>query len=38
MNYKSSWCLYSSDKTSPLGQTVGDAPYAFSGKKFTQER
>lgn len=38
MYYKSSWALYSSDKQTPLGQTVGDSPYAFSGKKSTQER
>jgi len=39
MFYKSSWALYSTDKTSPLGQPVqGDAPYAFSGKRSTLER
>lgn len=39
MYYKSSWALYSTDKTSPLGQAVhGDAPYAFSGKRSTLER
>ena len=38
MTYKSSWCLYSSDKTSPLGESSSDGPYAFSGKKSTQER
>lgn len=38
MYYKSSWALYSSDKLTPLGQSVGDSPYAFSGKKTTQER
>jgi hypothetical protein len=36
--YKSSWALYSSDKLSPLGLSIGDAPYAFSGKKATQEK
>lgn len=38
MYYKSSWALYSTDKLSPLGQSVGDNPYAFSGKKSTQEK
>ena len=39
MHYKSSWCLYSSDKLSPLGQSSsGDLPYAYSGKKTTQEK
>jgi hypothetical protein len=38
MSYKSSWALYSSDKVSPLGQSSGDAPYAYSGQKYTQER
>jgi hypothetical protein len=39
MFYKSSWALYSTDKTSPLGQTISaDAPYAFSGKRSTLER
>jgi hypothetical protein len=37
--YKSSWALYSTDRTSPLGLAQsGDQPYAFSGKKATQER
>ena len=35
MSYKSSWALYSSDKVSPLGQSSGDAPYAYSGQKYT---
>jgi len=38
MYYNSSWALYSSDQQTPLGQSVGDSPYAFSGKKSTQER
>ena len=38
MYYNSSWALYSSDQQTPLGQQVGDSPYAFSGKKSTQER
>ena len=37
--YKSSWALYSTDKMNPLHRTPSsDAPYAFSGKKATQER
>jgi hypothetical protein len=39
MFYKSSWALYSTDKTSPLGQTISaDAPYAFSGRRSTLEK
>lgn len=38
LTYKSSWAIYSTDKTSPLGQRLSDAPYAFSGKKATQEK
>ena len=38
ISYKSSWALYSSDRLSPLGSTVGEAPYAFSGKRATQEK
>ena len=39
MFYKSSWALYSTDKTSPLGQSISaDAPYAFSGKRSTLEK
>ena len=37
MYHNGSWVLYSSEKVSPLGQVVGDAPYAYSGKKTTQE-
>jgi len=37
MYYVGSWVLYSSEKTSPLGHVVTDAPYAYSGKKSTQE-
>jgi len=37
MYWHGSWVLYSSEKVSPLGQVVGDAPYAYSGKKSTQE-
>ena len=37
MHWQGSWVLYSSEKVSPLGQTVGDAPYAYSGKSSTQE-
>jgi hypothetical protein len=36
--YKSSWALYSADKQTPLGLPTSDGPYAFSGKKATQER
>jgi len=36
--FKSSWVLYSSDKQTPLGLNNGDQPYAFSGKKSTQEK
>ena len=39
MFYKSSWAMYSTDKTSPLGQPIAaDAPYAFSGKRSTLEK
>ena len=39
MFYQSSYALFSTDKTSPLGQSCSsDAPYAFSGKKSTLER
>lgn len=38
MYFKSSWALYSSDKLSPLGAATHDAPYAFSGKRATQEK
>jgi hypothetical protein len=39
MFYQSSYALFSTDKTSPLGQTIiNDAPYAFSGKRSTLER
>jgi len=39
MFYQSSYALFSTDKTSPLGQSMsGDAPYAFSGKRSTHER
>lgn len=37
MTYNSSWALYSSDKLTPLGQTCTDAPFAYSGKKYTHE-
>ena len=37
MYMNGSWVLYSSEKLSPLGQVAGDAPYAYSGKKSTQE-
>jgi len=36
--YKSSWALYSSDRTTPLGVAANDQPYAYSGKKPTVER
>ena len=36
--YKSSWSLYSSDKSSPLGGHTGDGPYAFSGNKSSFEK
>ena len=35
--YRSSWALYSCDKTTPLGVAAGDAPYAFSGKRATMD-
>jgi hypothetical protein len=38
MFFKSSWALYSTDKNTPLGQSSGDGPYAFSGKRSTHER
>jgi hypothetical protein len=39
MFYQSSYALFSTDKTSPLGHaTSNDAPYAFSGKRSTLER
>lgn len=39
MFYQSSYALFSTDKTSPLGQVCSsDAPYAFSGKRSTLER
>jgi len=38
VHYNSSWALYSSDKQTPLGQTLSDGPYAFSGKKATHEK
>jgi hypothetical protein len=38
LDYKSSWALYSSDKQTPLGQTTTDGPYAFSGKRATNEK
>ena len=37
MHYKSSWALYSTDKTSPHGSS-SDGPYAFSGKRSTHEK
>jgi len=36
--FNGSWALYSSDKTTPLGGSAGDGPYAFSGKKFSNEK
>lgn len=36
--YKSSWALYSSERTTPLGATATDSPYAFSGNRPTVER
>jgi hypothetical protein len=36
--FKSSWALYSSDKSTPLGGHSGDGPYAFSGNKSSQEK
>jgi ActR/RegA family two-component response regulator len=39
MFYQSSYALFSTDKQTPLGQTIApDAPYAFSGKRATIER
>ena len=38
MFYSSSWALYSTDKTTPLGQPSSEGPYAFSGKRSTHER
>ena len=38
VHFKSSWALYSSDKQTPLGQSLSDGPYAFSGKKATHEK
>jgi len=36
--YKSSWALYSTDRTTPLGAAATDSPYAFSGQRPTVER
>lgn len=37
--YQSSYALFSTDKTNPLGQvTSSDQPYAFSGKRATIEK
>lgn len=36
--FKSSWALYSSDKTTPLGTAATDGPYAYSGNKYTNEK
>lgn len=36
--FKSAWALYSSDKTTPLGQPATDGPYGYSGKKYTNEK
>jgi len=38
MYYSSSWALYSSDKTTPTGQTAVEGPYAFSGNRSTHEK
>jgi len=39
MYHSSSWALYSTDKLTPLGQSVSsEGPYAFSGKRSTHER
>ena len=39
MFYQSSYALFSTDKQTPLGQTIAsDSPYAFSGKRATIER
>jgi hypothetical protein len=39
MFYQSSYALFSTDKQTPLGQTIaGDQPYAFSGKRATIEK
>jgi hypothetical protein len=39
MFYQSSYALFSTDKQTPLGQTISqDSPYAFSGKRATIER
>lgn len=38
MFHSSSWALYSTDKTTPLGQASSEGPYAFSGKRSTHER
>jgi hypothetical protein len=38
MFYSSSWALYSTDKSTPLGQASSEGPYAFSGKRSTHER
>lgn len=37
MHLFGSWVLYSAEKNSPLGSTVHDVPYAYSGQKSTQE-
>jgi hypothetical protein len=38
MYYSSSWALYSTDKTTPIGQAASEGPYAFSGKRSTHEK
>lgn len=38
LSYSSSWALYSTDNVTPLGQKDTGGPYAFSGKRSTQEK
>jgi len=36
--FKSSWALYSADKTNPLGGASTNSPFSFSGKRTSQSK
>jgi len=36
--FKSSWALFSADKQTPIGVNATNAPFAFSGKKCSQDK
>jgi hypothetical protein len=36
--FKSSWALYSADKTTPTGASATNSPFSFSGKKTSQDK